>query len=256
MKKTFFIAFLLITLFCDINVSFAQSENSNKTWAGMSIKEKRNAITKLEGDIAVLQSAIKKQKLDSIKSQRAYCQLDSEMTANKTHFDAIQKKCAWSINKKNSLQQNIESINSELSKIAIYDQYIIDYASDKLFYPWNSSVNSAVSALDSIKSPSLKSKSLQLKSLLQKYESMYNEIINVIKVAQNDKFRTDTDNTVLFKNKVSLMMTHTVYMSGYKSRIPFLDRMINLFYRQLNLHAKGHIADFEFLLHYDRIEKM
>lgn len=179
MKKTFFIAFLLITLFCDINVSFAQSENSNKTWAGMSIKEKRNAITKLEGDIAVLQSAIKKQKLDSIKSQRAYCQLDSEMTANKTHFDAIQKKCAWSINKKNSLQQNIESINSELSKIAIYDQYIIDYASDKLFYPWNSSVNSAVSALDSIKSPSLKSKSLQLKSLLQKYESMYNEIINV-----------------------------------------------------------------------------
>lgn len=52
------------------------------------------------------------------------------------------------------------------------------------------------------------------------------------------------------------MMTHTVYMSGYKSRIPFLDRMINLFYRQLNLHAKGHIADFEFLLHYDRIEKM
>lgn len=85
---------------------------------------------------------------------------------------------------------------------------------------------------------------------------MYNEIINVIKVAQNDKFRTDTDNTVLFKNKVSLMMTHTVYMSGYKSRIPFLDRLINLFYRQLNLHSKGHIADFGILLQYDKIEIM
>ena len=255
MKKTFLIAFLLIMFLCDINVSFAHTNGFKKTWTDMSIKEKCKAINELEADITVLQSAIKKQKLDSIKSQLTYCQFDSEMTANKTHFDAIQKKCTWSINKKNSLKQNIESINSELSKIAIYDQYIIDYASDKLFYPWNSSVNSAVSALDSIKSPSLKSKSLQLKSLLQKYESMYNEIINVIKVAQNDKFRTDTDNTVLFKNK-SLMMTHTVYMSGYKSRIPFLDRLINLFYRQLNLHSKGHIADFEFLLHYDSIEKM
>jgi hypothetical protein len=256
MKKTFFIAFLLIMFFCDINVVLAQSDGFKKTWADMSVKEKRKAITGLEADIAVLQSAIKEQRLDSIKSQRAYCRLDSEVTANKAYFDAIQKKSTWSKNKKNFLQQKIESTNSELSKIALYDQYIIDYASDKLYYPWNSSVKSAVSALDSIKSPSLQRKSMQIKTLLQKYENLYIEIINVITGAQNDRLRTDTENTVKYKNKIDAMMHHTDYMSNYKGKIPFLDRLTDLFYRQLGLHSKGHIADFGILLQYDRIEKM
>lgn len=256
MKKTFFIAFLLITLFCDINVSFAQTNGLKKTRTEMSIKEKRKAVTGLEADIAVLQSAIKKQKLDSIKSQRAYCQLDSVMTANKAYFDSIQKKSTWSKNKKNLLQQKIQSTNSELSKIALYDQYIIDYASDKLYYPWNSSVKSAISALDSIKSPSFQRKSMQIKTLLQKYENLYIEIINVITEAQNDVLRTDTGNIIMYKNKIYAMMHHTDYMSNYKGKIPFLDRLTDLFYRQLNLHAKGHIADFGILLQYDKIEKM
>lgn len=255
MKKTAIILLLILSI-CDINVVYAQSKK--KAWTDMSVKEKRKAISGLESEIGSLKKNVSELRADSLKTTGELCKLDSEYMSNKAKTEATQKKIADTANKRKSLEQDIKSVNSEISNISRYDQYIVDYVNDKLRYPWNSSVNSAITAIDSIKSPTLRNKYAETKTLLKEYENLYNEVLGVINEAQKDGMRTYTDTAQIdvYKSKWLQAMNRTNYISNYKGKIPFLDRMVSIYIRILNQHSKEHPANFSILLHYDAIEKM
>lgn len=257
MKKVAFILILMILTISDINVASAQSKKGQKPWSNLSVKEKLKEISALESEITSLQGAISRLKTDSIKFNGELCKLDSQYSSNKDNIESIQKRVTDTANKRKSIEQDIKSVNSEISNISRYDQYIVDYVNDKLRYPWNSSVNSAIAAIDSIKSPALKNKYADVKTLLKGYESLYNEVLGVINEAQKDGMRTYTDTTQIdvYKDKWLQSMNSTSYISNYKGKIPFLDRMVSIYNRKLNQHSKEHPADFSVLLHYDAFER-
>lgn len=258
MKKVAFILILLILSISDINIAFAQSKKGQKSWSNLSVKEKRKSISALETEIASLQGAIRGLKTDSIKFNGELCKLDSQYSSNKDNIESIQRRVTDTANKRKSIEQDIKSVNSEISNISRYDLYIVDYVNDKLRYPWNSSVNSAIAAIDSIKSPTLRNKYAETKTLLKGYESLYNEVLGVINEAQKDGMRTYMDTTQIdvYKSKWLQAMNRTNYIYNYKGKIPFLDRMVSIYIRILSQHSKEHPANFSILLHYDAIEKM
>lgn len=254
MKKILFIA--IAWAFCLNSTIYAQSARTPRNWSKMSFKEKTKYNDGLEKKILALQDSISILRTDSVSMVEQVFKLDSEFNSNKKFYD----KASLTVNnnqvQKKKLGQEIESYNSELSDLSKYDNYIIAYAKDKLRYPWNSSVNSAIAAIDSLKDEKLRAKYAETRTLLKGYEQLYSEVISVIEEAQRDPTRLDTTLVMNYKERTVSLIDHTKYEENYKGRIPFLEILIKEFRSRLNRHSREQPADFQVLLHYDAIEKM
>lgn len=255
MKKAFYIfIILLLSLNCDY--IYAQSKKGKKDWANMSVKEKRNAINDLGNSIRTIQSEINGLRADSAKTHNQFIQLDSLMSSSRAEREDVIRLANSNNRKKENLDGQIGSLNHELSEINKMVRYITAYVDDKLCYPWNSSVNGAISAIDSIRDPKLHKEYEGKKELLVQYKQLYDQVILVIKNAQEDRARIDSTQIEDYKSRMLSQISTTDYVRNYSGKIPFLETIIKHFRSEVNKHTPKYIADFRTLLRYDEIERL
>lgn len=255
MNKIFFILSLML-LCLECNITYAQSNKGKKDWANMSVRDRRKAITNLENDIKTIQGEINDLRKDSIETYNQYILLDSLVSSTLAEREEAQRLVNTNNRKKGGLNSQIGALNTNLSEIDKMDQYITMYIDDKLLYPWNSSVNGAISAIDSIRNPKLHKEYEGKKELLIQYKQLYDQVLLVIKNAQSDKARTDSTQIGDYKSRMLSQMNTTDYVRKYNGKIPFLETLIKHFKDELNRHSPKHFADFRVYLRYDEIEKM